>query len=86
MLFNLDFASNTILSCFFFFFLIIALYFLIPAVITQTCNPIAELVIPIGIPTKETKVEMEAHLVIVEAKIRKCFLLTNSFRFVSSIK
>ena len=33
MPFNLDFANNTILSCFFFFFLIIDLYFLIPAAI-----------------------------------------------------
>ena len=44
MLFSLDFASNTILSCFFFFFLIIDLlifYFLIPAVITQIGNPTA---------------------------------------------
>ena len=44
MLFSLDFASNTILSCFFFFFLIIDLlifYFLIPAVITQIVNPTA---------------------------------------------
>ena len=55
MLFNLDFANNTILSCFFFFFLIIDLYFLIPAAIAQIFNPIAELVIPIGIPSKETK-------------------------------
>ena len=72
MLFNLDFASNTILSCFFFFFLIIDLYFLIPAVITQIFNPIVELAIPIGIPTKEAKAEMETHPVIVEPKIRKC--------------
>ena len=65
MLFNLDFANNTILSCFFFFFLIIDLYFLIPAVITQIFNPIVELAIPIGIPTKEAKAEMETHPVIV---------------------
>ena len=52
-LFNLDFI--TILSCFFFFFLIIDLYFLIPVVIAQIFNPITELVIPIGIPTKEKK-------------------------------
>ena len=39
-------------------------------------NPIAELVIPIGIPIKEEKVETEIHPVIVEAKIRKC---TNLF-------
>ena len=53
MLFNLDFANSNILSCY--FFLIIDLYFLIIAVIAQFLNPIAELVIPIGIPTKEPK-------------------------------
>ena len=72
MLFNLDFANNTILLCFLFFFLIIDLYFLIAAVIIQIFNPIAELVISIGIPTKEAKAEMETHPVTVEAKIRKC--------------
>ena len=46
MVFNLHF--NTILSFFFLIFLIIELYFLIPAVITQISNPVAELVIPIG--------------------------------------
>ena len=71
MLLNLDFASKTILSCFFLFFLIIDLYFLIPAAIAQIFNPIAELVIPIGIPTKEAKVEIKTHPVNVEAKIRK---------------
>ena len=53
LLFNLDFASNTIVSCFFFFFLIIDLYFLIPADIAQIFNPVAEPVIPIGIPTNK---------------------------------
>ena len=48
------------------FFLIINLYFLIPAVITQIFNPTAELVIPIEIPTKETKAEIETYPVIVE--------------------
>ena len=52
MLFNLDFANNTVLSCFFFFFLIIDLYFSIPAVIAEIYNPIAE-IIPTGKPTKE---------------------------------
>ena len=61
MWFNLDFANNTILSCYFFFFLIIDLYFLIAAVITQIFNPIAELVILIGIPSKEVKTEIEKH-------------------------
>ena len=56
MLFNLDFANNTILSWFFFIFIIIGLYFLVPAVIAQIFNPIAELLIPIGMPIKEEKV------------------------------
>ena len=43
MLFNLDFANNIILWCFFFFFWIVDLYFLIPAVITQIFDPIAQL-------------------------------------------
>ena len=72
MLFNLDFGNNTILSCFFLFFLIIDLYFLIAAVIAPIFNPNAELVIPLGTPTKEAKTEMETHPVIVEGKIRKC--------------
>ena len=42
MLLNLDFANNTILPCFFFFFLIIDLYFLIPAVITQFFIAVAD--------------------------------------------
>ena len=71
MIFNLDFANNTILSCFFFFFIVINLCFLIPAVITQIFNPTAELIIPIGILSKEAKAEMETLSVIVEAKIGK---------------
>ena len=54
-----------------FLFLILDLYLLIPAVIAQIFNPIVELVIPIGIPTKEEKAEMETHPVILEAKIRR---------------
>ena len=69
--FNLEFANKTILSCFFFFFLIIDLYLLIPAVIAQIFNLIAELVIPIGILIKEAKVEIELHPVVLEAKITK---------------
>ena len=71
MLFNIDFASNTILSCFFLFFLIIDLNFLITAVIAQVFKPIAELVIPIGTPTKESKVEMITYPVIIEVIISK---------------
>ena len=72
MLFNLDFAKNTILSSFFFFFSIIDLRFLIPALIRQIFHPIEELVISIGIPTREAKTETEIHPVTVEAKERKC--------------
>ena len=52
-----------------FLFLILDLYLLIPAVIAQIFNPIVELVIPIGIPTKEEKAEMETHPVILEVKV-----------------
>ena len=53
MLFSLELANDTILSSFFFFFLIIYLYFLIPLAIAQIFNPIAQLVISIGIPIKK---------------------------------
>ena len=45
------------------------LYFLFPAAIAQIFNPVAELVIPIGIPIKEAKAEIEIHPVNVEAKM-----------------
>ena len=72
MLFDLDLTNNNILSSVFFFFLVIDLYFLILAAIAQIFNPIAELVISIGIPIKEVKAEIEIHPVVVEAKNRKC--------------
>ena len=72
MLLNLDFGNITFLLCFFFFFLIIDLHFLIPAAIAQIYDPIAELVISVGIPNNKAKAEIETHPVIVEAKIRKC--------------
>ena len=50
-------------------FLFIDLYFLIPAVITHIFDPIVELAIPIGIPIKEAKAEMETHPVTVEITI-----------------
>ena len=53
----------------FFFFLIINLLFFIPADIAQILNSITELVIPIGIPTKEAKAEMETCPVTVEFEI-----------------
>ena len=46
--------------------------FLILAVITQIFNPIAEIVFPIGIPTKEAKAEIETYPLTVEIKIIKC--------------
>ena len=72
LLFILYFVDNTIFSCFVFFFLIIDIYLLIPAAIAQIFNPAAELVIPTGIPSKETKTAIQTHPVIVEAKIRNC--------------
>ena len=45
---------------------------IIPALIVQIFNPIAELLIPIGISIKEAKAEKETHPIIVEAKIRNC--------------
>ena len=61
--------------------LFIDLYFLIPPVVTQIFNPIAELVIPIGIPAKGAKSEIEAHTVIVIIQNNANFfmLLINSF-------
>ena len=60
LLIDIDFATSTNLSCLF-FFLFIDLYSLISAVIAQIFNPIAELVIPIVIPSKITKTEIEIH-------------------------
>ena len=68
LLFKLVFAKNTILSCFFFFFLIIELHFLIPSNFVQIFYPIAELIIPIRVPSKETKVVTETQSVKAEAK------------------
>ena len=48
-------------------FLIIDLYFLIPAVIAQIFNPIAEFVISLGIPIQEEKAEIEIHPLIEKA-------------------
>ena len=72
---NLDFATNTILSCFLFFFLIIYLYFFIPAAFVQISNLIAELVVPIGIPSKEAKAKVQMHPVIVKAKTKKSSII-----------
>ena len=74
MLFNLDFVNNTIFSCFFFFCLIIDLQFLIPAVVAEIFNSVAELVISVGITSKEAKKEMKIDSVTAEAKIRNCLI------------
>ena len=37
----------------------------------QILNPIVELVIPIQLPTKKAKAEMETHLVVVEATVSR---------------
>ena len=50
-------------------FFLINLYLFIPVDITQIFNPIVEFAIPIGIPNKNAKAEMETHPVIVEIKI-----------------
>ena len=62
--FNLVFDNITILSCFFFFFLFTDFLFLIPEVIAQSFNYITKLIIPIGIPHKEVKIEIEIDPVI----------------------
>ena len=74
MIFNLVFAKNTILLFFLFFLLIIDLYFLLPTVIAKLFNHIAEFAVLIGIPSKDTKVEIEIHSVTAETKIRKCLI------------
>lgn len=52
IVFDLVFASNTILWSFFLFFLITDKYFLIFEVIPQIFNSAAQIVLPIGMPTK----------------------------------
>ena len=42
--------------------------------ITQIFTPTAELIIPVGIPNKEPKAEIETHPVTVEINISKCSL------------
>ena len=53
-------------------FLIIDLCFLIPAIMVKIFNPTAELLMLIGIPTKEKTAEIEIHPVTTEAKISNC--------------
>ena len=65
-------SSKTRLLNFFQVFLIIALYFLIPAVYAHIFNSTEELIIPTGAPTNKLKIEVEAHLLLAESKTRKC--------------
>ena len=55
----------------FFFFLIIDLYILFLAVITEVFIVISELAIFTKTPTKEARAEIETHPATVEAKISK---------------
>ena len=52
--------------------MIIESYFLIPIVIAQILNPIAEPVIPTRTPINETNSEIETQLLTAETKTRKC--------------
>ena len=80
MVFNLDFANNSILSCFFSFLLIIDQYFLIPSIIEQIFNHTAELVIPIEISAKKAKAEMETHPGTVEITIKRVHYNSKLFK------
>ena len=68
-------------------FLIIDLYFPISAATTKIFNLIDEVVIHIGIPSKEAKFEIEIHTVISVGKIKKVFNIIYSYSnlFVLSI-
>ena len=63
----------------------IGLYFSVATVFAQIFNPTVELIIPIGISTKEAKTEIEVHAVTAQAKIRKCpYILELHNRFCAS--
>ena len=55
---DLEIKTSTLFNLTILFYLI-DVYFLIPAVIAQKFNPTGEHVIPIGVPTKKVKTEME---------------------------
>ena len=76
-LFNLDFANYTnhvSLIMFLFLFVNYWLICLILAVIADIFNPIAKIVISIGIPIKEAEREIEIHPVNAKAKIKRCLV------------
>ena len=90
LVFNLVFANDTVLSYFFFFFFITDVYFFNSCSYCTQFHPTAELTMPVGIPTKEAKAEIETHPVTAKMKISaQCnskpyktflyFLLINSF-------
>ena len=81
--------KNFILFTFFYYFVMFLVLFLnhlliifIPAVIAQIFNPISELVIPIGIPSKEAKAEIES----VSTQTLLCLLIISSFWSISLMK
>ena len=73
MLFDRVLANNIIISCFFFFFLIIGLYNLIPAFTGQIFNATAKHGMPIGIPTKDARDEIETYPITIEANSVQVF-------------
>ena len=56
---------------FFPFSLIIDLYFLLIAIMSQVFNSTTELTVPTEMKIKEAKVEIQTHLLTLEAKISK---------------
>ena len=58
----------------FFFFKDLTYNFEFLQLLLKFFNPITELVIPTGIPTKEAKAEIEKHPVTVETNISKCLI------------
>ena len=54
-----------------FFFGTIDLHFLTFAINAEIFNSIGEIIIPLGISTKQAKVEMQIHTLAATAKVRK---------------
>ena len=72
LVFNFDFANNTILSCFFFFRFIIYLHFLIPVVIAKSLIRTTELIILTGKQIYAANAKIETQPLITEDRISKC--------------
>ena len=75
MVFNVAFANNIILLCFFVFFEIIDVYFLNHVVNLQIFNPTAECAITIGTYNNEAYAEIETHTLATETKTTKMLKL-----------